>query len=139
MENFTKIKFINSRIFLIVLIITLGNLKGFSQVTDSDIVKSLLGKNFYEITTKLDSLGVWYHMHLPEDIKEGQKVCSISDSKGSVKVYTFKLYNGKTIDEIKINFRHDSREQVEDAMKIEGQSAFHVGHYSTDIVFQWKK
>jgi hypothetical protein len=124
---------------VLVFVITLIGYKGFSQVTDSDIVKSLLGKNFFTITTKLDSLGVWYHMHLPEDIKEDQKVCSISDSKGSVKVYTFKLYNGKIVEEIKINFRHDSREQVEDAMNVEGSSGFHVGHYSTDIVFIWKK
>lgn len=125
-------------IFLL-LIITLIGFKGISQVTDSDIVKALLGKNFFEIPTKLDSLGVWYHIHMPENIKEDKKVYSISDSKGSVKVYTFKLYDGKIIEEIIINFRHDSREQVEDATKVVGQSGYHVGHYSTDIVFTWKK
>ena len=116
------------------------------QVTDTDIVKAILGKNYAQVNTILDSLGVWYHLHTttlsgqsqPEDMKIGAKFYSISDGKGSVKVYVLRLYEEKMIDKITINFRHDSKEQVEDAMRIRGQTDFHVGTYSTDIWFKGK-
>jgi len=50
------------------------------------------------------------------------KFYSIAEGKGSVKVYILGLSNQATyIDEIRINFVHDSREQVEDAMKLRRQ------------------
>ncbi|MDP2722196.1 MAG: hypothetical protein Q8O72_05525 [Bacteroidales bacterium] len=109
-----------------------------AQVTDNDIVKSIIGKHFYEINSKLDSLGVWYCPHYPENISELQKVFSIADRKGSVKLFTLSLFE-TIIDEITINYRHDSREQCEDFLKITGQTSFHVGKYSSDMVFKRKK
>lgn len=136
-----------SSIISLVILLTFASLKGFSQVTDSDIIKSILGKTYYQVNKTLDSLGVWYHLHIPtlggqsqpEDVKTDAKFYSISDSKGSVKVYILKLDKEKRINEIVINFRHDSREQIEDAMSIRGQTDFHVGTYSTDVWFKRKK
>lgn len=110
----------------------------FAQVTDTDIVNSLLGEKYYTINPKLDSLGVWHHIHLPEKFKDDKKVYSIADGDGTVKVFTMQIFDG-VIKEIKINYRHDSKEQIEDAMKITTQSSFNVGHYSTDMVFTYKK
>jgi hypothetical protein len=125
------------RVFVFSLFIFFsGSLVG--QVTDTDIVNSILGKKFFEVNTKLDSLGVWYHIHLQEKFKENVRVYSISDGDGTVKVFTLSVENG-TINEVKINYRHDSKEQIEDAMKITTQTSFNVGHYSTDMVFKYKK
>lgn len=109
----------------------------FSQVTDDIIVNSLLGKKYFEVNAKLDSLDVWYHAHYPEKIKENIKVYSIADGDGTVKLFTLKLDDG-IIDEIVINYRHDDREQVEDASSVKSQTGFHVGKYSTDMVFTLK-
>lgn len=135
------------KIFFLFLIFTSISLKGISQqVTDNDIVKSILGQEYFNVNHILDSLGVWYHMHLPEVIKPNEKVYSISNSKGSVKLYILKhtfgnLNNedGKIIEEITINFRHDSREQIEDIKNMLDVSVYHVGKYSTDIVYRLKK
>ena len=117
---------------IILLLFLFGNT--FGQVTDNDIVNSILGKQYYEVNTKLDSLGIWYHAHYPENIKSFVKVYSIADSEGTVKLFTLNL-DENTIEEIVINYRHDSREQIEDLMKLTSQSSFHVGKYSTDMVF----
>ena len=110
----------------------------FGQVTDTDIVNSILGKKYYEVNPKLDSLGVWYHAHIQDKFKEEIRVYSISDGDGTVKLFVLKIYFG-IIKEIIINYRHDSREQIEDAMKITKQTGFHIGKYSTDMVFKYKK
>jgi len=132
------------KISILVFILLLFCFKGISQqVSDNDIVKSLLGQEYFNVNHILDSLGVWYHMHLPEVNKPNEKVYSISNSKGSVKLYILKHSfgnvnneNGKIIEEITINFRHDSREQIEDLMNMTNISIYHVGKYSTDIVYK---
>lgn len=117
-----------------------------AQVTISDIVKLSLGRSINKLHPTLDSLGVWYHMHFDKNQNKSsnagqdlKRIYSISDSKGSVKVYAFKLDTKNIIEEIIINFRHDSREHVEDAGKIKTQTSFHVGQYSTDMVFTRRK
>jgi hypothetical protein len=132
---------------ILVILFTLISSAGISQVTDNDIVNSLLGRKHFEVNQILDSLGVWYHLHLPqkvgtievEEVKSNAKFYSISDSKGSVKVYILKLKKEMWIEEIVINFRHDSKEQVEDITKIVNPSNYHIGTYSTDITFRRKR
>jgi hypothetical protein len=120
-------------------------MSAYSQVTDTDIVKATLGRNHYFINKALDSLQVWYHAHQNNrQVKnlDFKKVYSISDGKGSVKVYAFVLSKddgGKNIEEIVINYRHDSKEQIEDSKKVKSYSDYHVGLYSTDFVFKRKK
>lgn len=109
----------------------------FAQVTDTDIVNSILGKQYYEVNPKLDSLGVWYHAHYPDKIKSYLKVYSIADEDGTVKLFTLNLEEN-VITEIVINYRHDNKEQIEDLVKIKSQTSFHVGKYSTDMVFHLK-
>lgn len=117
----------------------------FGQVSDTDIVNSILGKKYYEVNSILDSLGVWYHIHQPEKIKENFKVYSIADGDGTVKVFSLNLkYNVGSnsnfgiIEEIVINYSHHSREQIEDASKITSNSSIHIGRYSTDVIFKLK-
>lgn len=123
---------------LLIVLLFFAYYFSFAQVTDNDIVNSIIGKHFYEVNSKLDSLDVWYCPHYPESIKSYQKVFSIADGKGSVKLFTLSL-DETIIDEITINYRHDSREQCEDFLKITDQSSFHVGKYSSDMVFKLKK
>jgi len=119
----------------LLLFFLCGNI--FGQVTDTDIANSILGKKYYEINSQLDSLGVWYHVHYPERIKENVKVYSIADGDGTVKLFVIKL-DMSTVNEVIINYRHDSREQIEDAMRVTTQSDVHVGKYSTDLIFKLK-
>jgi hypothetical protein len=107
----------------------------FAQVTDTDIVNSLLGKQYYEVNPNLDTLGIWYHAHYPENIKSYVKVYSIADGDGTVKLFTLKL-DENVIEEIIINYQHDSREQIEDFTKITSQTSHHVEKYSTDMLFK---
>ncbi|MCK5169917.1 MAG: hypothetical protein KAQ75_08560 [Bacteroidales bacterium] len=124
----------------LVLFLTFICFNGISQqITDNDIVKSLLNKDYYNVNNTLDSLGVWYKLHVIRDFTENkQRIYSISDGKGCVKVYTLKLDLTK-VHQITINFRHDSREQIEDVMRISGHSGSNVGKYSTDMIFTYKK
>lgn len=126
------------QLFTIVLLV-FTQLTFLGQVTDTDIVNSLLGKKYFEVNSKLDSLGVWYHNHLQEKFKDDVRIYSIADGDGTVKLFTLKVNQGGMITEIVINYRHDSREQIEDAMKITTQTDFHIGKYSTDMVFKYKK
>ncbi len=121
-----------------------SSLNGFSQVTDNDIVKSLLGKSYFNVNPILDKLGVWYHYNFQpntsasgDDLKP--KIYSISNSAGSVKVYILNLDKERLIEEIVINFRHDSKEQVEDIAKMKSPTDYHVGTYSTDIIYKLEK
>lgn len=120
------------------------SLNAYSQ-TDEEIVRGLLGKNLYKANHILDSLGVWYYHHFHENkIVSGQetrpKIYSISNGEGSVKVYIFKVHpDKKYIDEITINFRHDSKEQVEDLKKMWTPDEYHVGTYSTDLTFKIRR
>ena len=131
----------------LIILFTLVSSASFGQVTDNDIVNALLGRKHYEVNQILDSLGVWYHLHIPqkvgtidvEEIKSSAKFYSISDSKGSVKVYILKLRKETWVDEIVINYRHDNRQSVEDITRVVNPSNLHVGTYSTDITFKRKK
>lgn len=119
----------------------------YGQVTDQELVRLTLGKKYGSFHKTLDSLGVWYALHLDNDkyksargVVDFKKMYSVSDGKGSVKVWAV-ILDQKTniVNEIVINYRHDSREQVEDSRKLKNFTAFHVGLYSTDFVFQIKK
>jgi hypothetical protein len=132
-------------ILLITLAFTATLVNG--QATDQDIVKLTLGKKYGNLHKTLDSLGVWYALHLDNDkykeargVKDFKKMYSIADGKGTVKVWAIILNeNTNIVIEEVINYRHDSRQQVEDSRRIKDFTAFHVGLYSTDIVFQLKK
>ena len=133
-------------------ILTVIILMGFSfcttaQITDNDIVKASLGRSYPQLHKSLDSLGVWYAFHVDNDqgksqrgVVDAKKVYSISDGKESTKVWVFVLNKTtNVVDEIVINYRHDSRQQVEDARRLRDFTDFHVGLYSTDYVFKRKK
>jgi hypothetical protein len=114
-----------------------------AQLSTSDIVKATLGKSYFNLNKTLDSLGVWYYMHLDveksstgkQDLK---KIYSIEDGFKSTKVYSFKLNIKNIIDEIIVNFRHDVKEDAVEIGTITTHSDFHVGIYSTDFVFRKK-
>ena len=118
----------------------LNGLFAFSQVTDSDIANSLLGKFEYEVNPILDSLGVWHHRHIVEDAEKLSRVMSIANSEGTVKVFILKLNKKENyrIEVVVINYRHDDKNQVEDATKVVNASHLRVGKYSTDIYFHFK-
>lgn len=123
----------------IAVIVLLSCSYSFSQVTDSEIARSLLGKAEYQVNPILDSLGVWYARHVVESEERLSRVFSIADGDGTVKVWTLKLNkSGSRFDKVVINYRHDDREQVEDRNKVTGSSGLHVGKYSTDIHFSLK-
>jgi hypothetical protein len=119
----------------------------FSQATDQAIVNLTLGKKYGNLHKTLDSLGVWYALHLDNDkykeargVVDFKKMYSISDGNGSVKVWAV-ILDQKTsiVNEIVINYQHHSRQQVEDSRRLKNFTALHVGLYSTDFVFQLKK
>ena len=119
----------------------------YGQVTDTDLVKLTLGKKYGQMHKTLDSLGVWYALHIDNDkykeargVVDFKKMYSVADGKGSVKVWAVILDQKTTVvQEIVINYRHDSRQQVEDSRRLKGYTDFHVGLYSSDFVFQLKK
>lgn len=109
--------------------------------SDYEIVKATLGKNYFEMHKSLDALGVWYHLHMDfNKLKSGKtdtkKVYSIADGKGNVRVWSIKLNQSNIVDEIIINYRHDSKVDVEAIGESSRHASFHVGMYSTDISFQ---
>lgn len=114
--------------------------------SDMDIVNASLGKDYAQFHKTLDSLKVWWVLHLDNDthkakrgIVDNKKMYSIADGKGSVKVWAVILdQNTRKVNEMVINYRHDSREQIEDSRKMKDFTALHVGLYSTDIVFMRK-
>jgi hypothetical protein len=115
-----------------------------AQVTTSAVVKATIGKSYFNLNKTLDSLGVWYYMHL--DVEKSstgkqdfKKIYSIEDGFKSTKVYSFKLNTNNIIDEIIINFRHDMKAHVEEISRITTHSDFHVGVFSTDFIFRKKK
>lgn len=119
----------------------------YGQVTDSDIVRLTLGRKYGQLHKTLDSLGVWYTLHLDNDklkdkrgVVDNKKMYSIEDGDGTVKVWAY-IVDQVTRDvvEIVINYRHDSRAQIEDSRRLRNFTAFHVGLYSTDFVYMVKK
>ncbi len=115
------------------------------NVSDNDIIKSIMGKSFFNLNKTLDSLGVWYHHNFHENKSvSGQetkaKIFSISNSNGVVKVYMIHLHpEKKHITEIVVNFRHDSRPHIEDLIKMAPANEYHVGTYSTDLTYKLKR
>lgn len=115
-----------------------------AQVTDLDIVNSLLGKNAFAINKTLDSLKVWYYQHYDTQqgatgVRDLKKHYSIANSEGSVKLFSFSSSEKNIIKEITVNYRHDSKDQVEDLKKIKNFVDIHVGIYSSDATFKAKK
>lgn len=134
-------KIMRSLIFLIIMLAVALSATAQKTVRDIDIVNALLGKSYYKMNATLDSLGVWYAFHiLRSDVKgfQADKVYSIANSQGSVKVYIIEMNDEKRIREVMINFRHDSREQVEDAKAMPPPDSYKNGYYSTDMVYRWK-
>ena len=125
----------------IALFIVISSLSLKAQATDSVIVHAVLGRYYYEIPKILDSLKVWHHAHLVEKVAKSVRWYSIEDANKAVKVYKFNLTSeaGYVVNEVVINYRHDSREQVEASLKITDADDYHVGTYSTDLVFKLKK
>ena len=80
------------------------------NVTDNDIIKSIMGKSFFNLNKSLDSLGIWYYHNFKENKSvSGQetkaKIYSISNSQGIVKVYQIHLHpEKKHIIEVVVNF-----------------------------------
>ena len=128
------------KIFTIILLILMNSYLTKSQVTDSQIAKSLLGNYHYKVNSILDSLKIWYHVHIVESASKEVRWASIADGKGVVKVFRLLLDKNQNyiIKEVVINYRHDSREQVEGAKKVADANRVHVGTYSTDIFFELK-
>jgi hypothetical protein len=126
---------------LLIVVATTSN----AQVTDSQIVNTLLGVNYSKVHPTLDSLGVWYHSHLIDNkvaqgyIDRKPKVYSVENETGSIKVYFLKLNAAGVIDEIVINFSHDNKQHVEEILKMRQPTDFHVGYYSTDVVYKFRK
>lgn len=46
-------------LFFTFLILFVTNFS-YGQITDNDIIKSTIGKNYFLVNKALDSLGVWY-------------------------------------------------------------------------------
>ena len=116
------------------------------QVTDMNIIESSLGKKYPTFHKALDSLGVWYTLHVDNDqdkssrgVIDRKRMYSIADGKGTVKVWAIILDAKGVIEEIVINVQHHSRQQLEDARRFANYTDFHVGLYSTDYVFKRKK
>jgi len=63
---------------------------------------------------------------------------SISNGKGSTKVFIIKIDDEKVVTQITINFRHDVRSHVEDVVALGTPTEFHNGYYSTDMIFRKK-
>ncbi|HEY5746217.1 MAG TPA: hypothetical protein VIU12_09095 [Chryseolinea sp.] len=116
----------------------------FAQ-TDTEIVHAILGKNYYRANNILDSLGVWYYYHFHENTSTTGKEIkpkpySIANGSGVVKVFILDIHpTRKFVQKITINYRHDSKEQVEDLKKISSADDYHVGTYSTDVTFKRKE
>ena len=131
----------------VAMVLMTYSLLTWAQVTDNEIVKSALGRAYPQLHKSLDSLGVWYAFHVDNDqsksqrgVVDAKKVYSISDGNGSTKVWVFVLNKTtNVVDEIVVNYRHDSRQQVEDSRRLRDFTDFHVGLYSTDYVFRRRK
>lgn len=126
---------------IILCLLLLINLLARAQATNSEIAHAVIGRYFYEIPKILDSLNVWHHAHQVEKVAKSVRWYSIQDGQKVVSVYKFNLNSdaGYIVNEIIINFRHDSREQVEASLKITDADDYHVGNYATDLVFKLKK
>ena len=129
---------------LIILTVALLPFFANAQVSTSDIVQASIGRSYFDLHKTLDTLGVWYYMHLDVDkVSSGKhdlkKIYSIEDGHKSTKVYSFKLNTNNIIDEVIVNFRHDVRQHVEEISKITTYSDFHVGIWSTDMIFRKSK
>ncbi|MEO8146858.1 MAG: hypothetical protein ABI723_04425 [Bacteroidia bacterium] len=125
---------------ILISALIIQNILCSGQVTDSQIAHSLLGHPHYEISHILDSLKVWYHLHIIADENREIRWLSIADGNGVVKVFKIKLDKDDNykMKEVIINYRHDSREQVENSLQISDATGYHVGYYSTELFFKYK-
>lgn len=130
-------------VFLITIITSPFIGMAQTKATDHDIVKALLGQNIYAINPALDKLGIWYSFHFKDNknVKGEEvrpKIYSIANSEGRTKVYIIRFTKELSVNEIIINYRHDDRNQVEDLKRMPTADEFHVGTYSTDLVYRLK-
>lgn len=106
----------------------------------TDISNALLGRKIYEINASLDSIGVWHYKHKPHDLLKRTIVISIEDAGGTTYLFKAILSSNdrelQKINEVVINFRHDSRQHIEALNSISGYDSFHVGINSTDIFYR---
>ena len=128
----------------IVLLVILCMGYTLKAQSDNDIVKMILGEKFVNVPNKLKENGVWYFYHFRntqtvsgEDNKD--KFFSIENGDKRTKVWILEYNKENIVTEVKINCRHDDRGQVEDIQKMKDFDGFHVGIYSTDVIYRWKK
>lgn len=130
---------------IILLLTALGFPLAASAQTDIEIVNALLGQPYAQANAILAKMGVVYHYHY-KDTKNAAgedprpKVYSIQNNEKITKVWILHYDKAVIVDEIVINFRHDDMRQVDDSQRLATvASEFHVGTYSTDLVFKKKK
>ena len=112
--------------------------------TDMEIVDMILGEKFINVPNKLKAANVWNHYHFrntqaTDGTDSKDKFMSIQNGAGHTKVWILGYNKENVVTEIKINCRHDDRGQVEDIEKMVGYSDYHVGVFSTDYIFRFKK
>ncbi len=106
------------------------------QVTDSVIVNNIFSHKTIDIKNCLDSLGVYYRIHLIKDNKGKREVIiSIANSANSLKVFTIKSARNGFPKEIVVHYQHDNYLNLQDLDKLKGDYVRHIGRYSTDITF----
>ena len=135
-----KRKTICTIIFVILSMNIMAQKDEENDMTDNQIAKSLLGIEYYQINDKLNTLGVWYKMHMINNIKiveQEVKVYSIESSNGTVKLYKMELKGGK-VSVVIVNYRHDNKQHIVDMMESIDHDDSHVGVYSTDLIYKYK-
>ncbi len=106
------------------------------QVSDSVILSNLFSHRTLDIKNNLDSLGVYYHLHLIKDNKESRQIIiSIANSSNSLKVYTIKAARNGFPKKIIVSYQHDNYLHMHDLDNLKGYYIKRIGHYSTDITF----
>jgi hypothetical protein len=112
--------------------------------TDTEILELMLGSKFDDLPNKMKDAGVWMYNHgratnSAPGTDARERILSVQNGEGHTKVWVIKYNKEGIINEIRINFRHDDRGQVEDCAQMKGYTEFHVGVGSTDAFFKLKK
>ena len=127
------------KLFLVITILISGFLSHSQTLTD--ISNALLGKKLYEINSTLDSLGVWYHVHMQTSPSEKYKILTVEDYTGTsffAKLFIYQApYNpaNQYVKQITINLRHDNSAQIKSLNELEGYHSNNVGVRSTDVYY----
>ncbi len=122
-----------------LLLIMSFSITGNAQVTDNEIVKCLFSHNASAIEPTLDSLGVYYHLHLErvKGEKGEQVILSIADTTNynTLKLYIINISSEGNPIKIIINFKHEIYQHMKDLDNLTGVYSKHVGKFSTDVTF----